>query len=156
MATSFLWQVLKPDLIRMSLKSRTKPEIIRELVGILDACSLLKKRTEADTVVLAREAMMSTGMENGVAIPHGKTDTVDGLLVAMALCPEGVDFDCIDRNPARILIVTLSPASRTGPHIRFMAEISRILRDATLRDQVLKAMTPEAVVDIMLKAEKPR
>jgi PTS system nitrogen regulatory IIA component len=156
MAASFLWQILKPDLIRMSLKSRTKPEIIRELVGILDAAGLLKDRTEAENVVLAREGMMSTGMENGVAIPHGKTDTVDGLLVAMALCPEGVEFDCIDRKPAHILIITLSPASRTGPHIRFMAEISRILRDADLREQVLKAMTPEAVVDIMLKAEKPR
>jgi PTS system nitrogen regulatory IIA component len=156
MTASFLWQILKPNLIRMSLKSRTKPEIIHELVGILDAAKLLKDRADAESVVLAREAMMSTGMENGVAIPHGKTDTVDGLLVAMALCPEGVDFDCLDRKPAQILIITLSPASRTGPHIRFMAEISRILRNADLREQVLKAMTPEEVVDILLHAEKAR
>jgi len=156
MAASFLWQVLKPELIRMRLESRDKTGIIRELVGILDTAGLLRDRAEAERVVLAREQMMSTGMEHGVAIPHGKTDTVDGLLVAMALCPEGVDFDCIDRQPARILIVTLSPASRTGPHIRFMAEVSRILRDADLRDQVLAAKSSGTVVDILLRAEGTR
>ncbi len=156
MAASFLWQVLKPELIRMHLENRDKPGIIRELVGILDTAGLLKDRAEAERVVLAREQMMSTGMEHGVAIPHGKTDTVDGLLVALALCPEGVDFDCIDRQPARILIVTLSPASRTGPHIRFMAEVSRILRDPDLRAQVLAAKSPGTVVDILLRAEGTR
>jgi PTS system nitrogen regulatory IIA component len=146
MSDSFLQSTLQPSLVRMRLAATEKTAAIRELLDILDGARLLPNRAEAERVVLARERMMSTGMENGLAIPHGKTDTVDRLLVALALKPEGMDFGCIDGQPARILICTLSPASRTGPHLRFMAEISRLLQDPGARDRLLSARTPHDVL----------
>ena len=133
----------------MRLKADTKDEAIRELVGILAEAGLLGDRGEAERVVLERERVMSTGMEAGIAIPHGKTDTVDRLVVGLALKAEGIDFDCADGKPARILLVTLSPACRTGPHLRFMADITRLLRDPGLREAVLNAATPREVVSLL-------
>ncbi len=152
MASLFLRKLLQPELIRMQLQASTKEEIIREMVGILDEAGLLKNRAAAEKVVLNREAIMSTGMESGIAIPHGKTDTVDSLIVAMALKPEGVDFDCADGQQANILILTLSPSSRSGPHIRFMAEISNLLRNDQLRENILAAGTPQEVINLLNEA----
>jgi len=153
MSSAFLRHALRPELVRMDLGADTKVSAIRELVGILDEAGLLHNRAEAERVVLEREEVMSTGMEYGIAIPHGKTDTVDELLVALALKPDGIDFDCADGRPATILLVTLSPASRTGPHIRLMAEVSRLLSDPTLRDRVLAASSPESVVALLTTGE---
>jgi PTS system nitrogen regulatory IIA component len=133
----------------MHLEANTKEEAIRELIGIIHQTTPLQDLAEAERVVLEREKVMSTGMEHGVAIPHGKTDTVDRLLVAIALKPEGLDFQCMDGKPARILLVTLSPSNRSGPHLRFMAEVSRLLQDDNLRQNLLAAQTPETVVKLL-------
>lgn len=149
MAQNFLRDALSPSLVRMQLESDTKEGVIRELIDILDRAGLLSDRAEAERVVLEREDVMSTGMEHGLAIPHGKTDTVDRLLVSMGLKPEGMDFDCMDGEPARILLLTLSPASSTGPHVRFMAEVSRLMSSGEVREQVLSAQTPEDIVEVL-------
>ena len=149
MSSVFLRQVLRPELIRMHLEANTKVDAIHELIGVLDAAGLLCDRDEAERVVSEREKVMSTGMELGIAIPHGKTDTVDGLLAAVALKPEGMDFACVDGQLARIVIITLSPASRSGPHIRFMAEISKLLRSEQLRRKILEASSPEEVMMLL-------
>ena len=144
-----LKNVLTPDVVRIPLNANDKEGIIRELIDILDAKNRLPDRAAAEKVVFEREANMSTGMENGVAIPHGKTDTVDRLHVAMGLKPEGVDFGCVDGEPARILILTLSPASTSGPHIRFMAEITRLLQQEALRRRLLACRTPEEAIHVI-------
>lgn len=149
MAGSILRQALKPDMVKLRLESVSKAEAIRELVGILDDAGALSDPEEALRVVEERERIMSTGLEGGIAIPHGKTDTVDHLVVALALKPEGMAFDCQDGEPARILIITLSPASRTGPHLRFMADITRLLRDHELKEKILDAPDAETVVSLL-------
>ncbi len=146
MASRILKDVLQPQLVRVNMQASTKNEAILELLDILESGGLLKDRAEAERVVFEREKSMSTGLEHGIAIPHGKTDTVSSLIVALATKPEGIDFECADGLPARILIMTLSPASVSGPHIRFMAEVSQLLRHADLRDRILSASTAEDVV----------
>jgi mannitol/fructose-specific phosphotransferase system IIA component (Ntr-type) len=89
--------------------------------------------------VLAREGKMSTGMEHGIAIPHGKTDTVKKLVVGVGIHREGVDFESLDGQPAHIFIMTVSPLNKSGPHIQFLAEISRILGNAAVRERLLAA-----------------
>lgn len=146
MAQSFLSKSLDPRHVKPRLESEDKAGVIRELIAILADAGAIPDREAAETVVFEREKTMSTGMEHGVAIPHGKTDTVDSLIVSMGLKPEGVDFQCIDGQPARILILTLSPASRTGPHIRFMAGISKLLRDSAVRDRLLECQTVDEIM----------
>ncbi|MBP5786749.1 MAG: PTS sugar transporter subunit IIA, partial [Kiritimatiellae bacterium] len=99
---------------------------------------------------LERERRMSTGMQNGIAIPHGKTDAVDCLIAAMGVKREGVDFGALDGEPSTIFVMTVSPDSRTGPHIQFLAEISRPLNDPAVREKILAATTPDEILRLVL------
>ena len=147
-----LRKVLSVDTIALDLKSDTKDGIIEEIIDLLMAAGKirdLKDKKEALRVVLERERKMSTGMQNGIAIPHGKTDRVDNLVAAVALKKSGVDFGSLDGQPSRIFVMTLSPDTRTGPHIQFLAEISRQLNDPAVRDRILQAERPEDVLDIL-------
>ncbi|OQA28964.1 MAG: PTS system fructose-specific EIIABC component [Verrucomicrobia bacterium ADurb.Bin345] len=147
-----LRKVLSVDTIALDLKSDTKDGIIEEMIDLLMAAGKirdLKDKKEALRVVLERERKMSTGMQNGIAIPHGKTDRVDNLVAAVALKKSGVDFGSLDGQPSRIFVMTLSPDTRTGPHIQFLAEISRQLNDPAVRDRILQAERPEDVLDIL-------
>jgi PTS system nitrogen regulatory IIA component len=111
----------------------------------------VKDRGKAMACLLAREAKMSTGMQNGVAIPHGKTEVVDELVACFALKKEGVDFESLDGNPSNIFIMTLSPEYRTGPHIQFLAEIGKLLKERAHREEILKAGSKKEILDILTK-----
>jgi len=152
MTQAFFRSVLRPELVRLRLQATTKDDAIHELLSILDEAELLRDRGEAERVVFEREQAMSTGMENGIAIPHGKTDSVNHLLVGIALKPDGIDFSAFDRQLTTILILVISPLHNTGPHLRFMAEISKILRNADVRERILRAQSPEEVVSIIVSA----
>uniref|UniRef100_UPI00356501EE PTS sugar transporter subunit IIA n=1 Tax=Pontiella sp. TaxID=2837462 RepID=UPI00356501EE len=91
--------------------------------------------------VMEREGKMSTGMQNGVAIPHGKTDSIKRLVAAVGLNKAGVDFNSMDGEPATIFIMTLSPTKRAGPHIQFLAEVSRLISQPAEREKLLEAKT---------------
>jgi mannitol/fructose-specific phosphotransferase system IIA component (Ntr-type) len=153
MAVNFLKNVIRHDLVKPRLQSEGKNEIILELIDILDSHGLLKDRKEAERVVIDRERMMSTGLEKGIAIPHGKCESVDQLVVAIGLKPDGVDFDSADGELSKIFLLTLSPAGRSGPHIRFMAEISKLLQDDKLRSKVLAAQTSSEIVRLLTNGD---
>ncbi len=146
MSATLLNQAIQLKHVRVNLDGEDKPSIIRELLAILDLAGSLPDRAAAEAVVFERENCMSTGLEHGIAIPHGKTDTVDRLIVAVGLKADGVDFDSGDGEPSRIFILTLSPASRSGPHIRFIAEVCRLLQNASAREQLLASQTPEQMI----------
>jgi PTS system nitrogen regulatory IIA component len=147
-----LKKALSKDTVLMALKSTTKEGVIEEMIDLLMAAGKIrdvKDRKEALRAVLDRERKMSTGMQNGIAIPHGKTDRVDSLVAALALKKEGVNFGALDNQPSKIFIMTLSPDTRTGPHIQFLAEISRQLNDPAVREKILNATKPEDVLDAL-------
>lgn len=149
MAQKPLNDALRRERIKPRLASNDKDGIIREMIQILVDAGAIDDREAAETVVFEREETMSTGMENGIAIPHGKTDTVDSLVVALGLKPEGVEFECVDGQPATIIVLILSPASRTGPHIRFMAGISKLLHDESVRNRLLACETAEEILRVL-------
>lgn len=148
-------RVLVKETVTLSLKGSTKETILEELVDLLVSAGRIKDRKAALKAVLEREKKMSTGLQNGIAIPHGKTDTVDSLVAALGIRKEGVDFDSLDGQPAQIFLMTLSPASRTGPHIQFLADISRTLHDAAVRQQVMDAASEEQLLDILSRDRPP-
>lgn len=137
---------LSASTIRLSLSAKDKRGVIEEMLDVLVATGRVRDREQALTDLLEREARMSTGMQHGLAIPHAKTAAVDGLLAAMGISPEGVDFASLDGDPSRIFVMTLSPLHRTGPHIQFLAEIGRLLSRPELRTAVLAASTPAEVI----------
>lgn len=138
-----------PQHVKLRMTAPDKNGVIKELLDVLSSKGLLTDQKAAEQIIFERETSMSTGMENGVAIPHGKTDTVDSLLVAVGLHAEGVDFDAVDGQLSRIFILTLSPASKSGPHIRFLAQVSRLLRKPEIRSRLLAAQSKEEVIAIL-------
>lgn len=135
--------------ISLEIKAREKIAIIEELLDLLVRAGKITDRKAALKCLLEREKKMSTGMHNGLAIPHGKTDSVDSLVAAIGILREGVDFESMDGELSRIFILTVSPANRAGPHIQFLAEISRLLNRSDVRQQLLDAKTAEEIHEIM-------
>lgn len=144
-----LKKVLTPETSWVDLKGVSKQEIIEEMVDRLIAAGKLTDRKAALDAVLDRESKMSTGMQNGVAIPHGKTDSVKSLIAAIGIHQEGVDFAAMDGLPSKIFIMTISPTKRTGPHMQFLAEVSRLLSTPEDREKLLAATTPSEIYELL-------
>ena len=144
-----LKKVLSLDTVWVDLKADTKQGIIEEMIDRLVAVGKLKDRDTALQAVLEREAKMSTGMQNGVAIPHGKTDAVKSLVGAVGLKKAGVDFDSMDGVPSTIFIMTVSPAKRSGPHMQFLAEVSRLIGQAAEREKLLACTTHNEIHELL-------
>ena len=144
-----LKKVLSPDAVWVDLKADTKDGIIEEMIDRLVAAGKVKDREGALQAVRDREAKMSTGMQNGVAIPHGKSECIKSLVAAIGLNKAGVNFDSMDGSPCTIFIMTLSPVSRTGPHIQFLAEVSRLISQPAERERLLAARTHVEIYEIL-------
>jgi PTS system nitrogen regulatory IIA component len=141
--------VITTDSIDLHLKGSTKKEIINELLDILYRTGKIQDKEAALAAVMDREEKMSTGMKHGIAIPHGKTATTHDLVACIGVSEKPVDFDSLDKRPCRIFIMTLSPVEKTGPHLQFLAEVSLLFKSSEKRDEILKAKTPEEVLEIL-------
>jgi mannitol/fructose-specific phosphotransferase system IIA component (Ntr-type) len=146
-----LKKVLTPTTVSVELPGSDKRGIIESMIDLAMQSGRVKDREQALQSVLERERKMTTGMEHGIAIPHGKTDAVDDLVVAVGISTEPIDFAAMDNQPCRIFIMTLSPVNRKGPHIQFLAEITRILKEEARREKLLSATSAREVVDIITK-----
>ena len=141
--------VLRSGCICLHLEGTTKEEIINEMIDMLVAAGKISDRQAILDAVLERENKMSTGMQYGVAIPHGKTATVDDMVVALGLKKEGVDFASLDGEPSRIFIMTISSVNRTGPHVQYLAEIGKLLQSEDIRKRLLDAESEDAIVALL-------
>ncbi len=139
-----LMRYIPPDAVTTRLDGQTKEEVVDELLALLDARGYLTNRKKAREDLWARESSLSTGMQYGIAIPHGRTDGVNRLVCAVGVKREGVDFQSIDGEPTRIIVLTLSPKHLVAPHMQFMAMISQALGEEG-RARILAAETPEAL-----------
>ena len=144
-----LRKTIPREAISLDLKGRTKVEIIGGLVDLASRTGRIPDRKIALKAVLEREKKMSTGMHHGLAIPHGKSDIVDSLVASLGIIKTGVDFESMDGAPSRIFILTVSPANRAGPHIQFLAEISRLFNREDIRNRMLAAETPDQVHQLL-------
>ena len=144
-----LRKILTKDVITNDLKGETKEEIIDSLIDLLTAAGKIKDRQKVKICIMEREAKMSTGMEAGIAIPHGKCEAVEELVGCVGIKKGGVDFEAFDKQPSKIFIMTVSPIHRTGPHVQFLAEISRILRNESARKSLVEAASVEVIQKII-------
>ena len=142
-------ELLSEELVATDLAGESKEDVIRALFDVLKRSGKIKDPETALQDLLASEARMSTGMENGIAIPHAKTDAVDELVACVGVSKARIEFECIDNKPAQIFIMTLSPKDGTGPHVRFLAEIGRLLKDKNKRKKMLAAKTPSELLAVI-------
>ena len=109
---------------------------------------LLQDKELCQKDVLEREAIVSTCFQNGIALPHGRTDGVNELVAAVGINKNGYNFDAIDGQPSKIFVMCLSPKNSDGPHIEFVATVGSVLAKQENIDNILAAKTPEEVIRI--------
>ncbi|WP_286032360.1 PTS fructose transporter subunit IIABC [Brachyspira pilosicoli] len=150
-----LKDVITLDCINIDLKGETKSEIIDEMVDILYNNGKLNDREEYKKEILKREAQSSTGMEEGIAIPHGKTDAVKIPTVAIGISKKGVDYESLDGKPSHLFFMIAAPANSNNSHIELLSKITTLLLEDDIREALVNAKSKEEVLDILIKnAEK--
>ncbi len=149
-----LSDLLTEKAISVNLSARDKRGVIEELVGLLvDATG---GGTERETVIKAvwdREELMSTGIGQGVGIPHAKTNAVDRLHAVFGRSEAGVDFAALDSKPVHIFFLLVAPEDLSGPHVKALARISRLLKQSYFRQALLDARTAAEVMTIIREEE---
>ena len=150
-----LKDVITLDCINIDLKGQTKSEIIDEMVDILYNNGKLNDREEYKKEILKREAQSSTGMEEGIAIPHGKTDAVKIPTVAIGISKKGVDYESLDGKPSHLFFMIAAPANSNNSHIELLSKITTLLLEDDIREALINSKSKEEVLDILIKnAEK--
>lgn len=144
---------IKADSISNDLGSSGKMDVLAELAGLL---ARVCPRTDADTitsVLVERERLATTGIGEGVAIPHGKIEEIDSLTAAMGISRTGIAFDAVDGAPVHIFVALLAPQGSTGEHLKALARISRILKDPSFRGRLLETQTPQEAYAAILEED---
>lgn len=139
-------QPLSNEAIILEMKAATKESALRELAGV--AATVCGRFTEETlyNVLLEREAVGSTGVGNGVAIPHGKLAGLDDILVCFGRSREGIDFDAIDNRPVHLFVLLLSPAAKAAEYLRALAGISRMLKHNGNRERLFDSTSKEEIL----------
>ncbi len=145
-------EFLNEKAISADIKATTKEGVIRELVDVLAKAEGIKNKEELVKVLINRESLGSTGIGQGVGIPHGKTNTVKKLVAAFGICHTGVDFDALDGEPVFIFFLLVAPEDSAGPHLKGLARISRLLKDKFFRES-LKELTDEKTILKLIREE---
>lgn len=141
--------MLSENCINLNLKGTTKSEIIDELVEILYAAGKLNDKEEYKKEILKREAQSSTGLEEGIAIPHAKTGAVKIPSIAFGLSKAGVDYESLDGEPSKLFFMIAAPANASDTHIEVLSKLTTTLLDDDVRENLLKAASPKEVIEIL-------
>lgn len=144
-------EFLCKEAISNDLRATNKVEVISEMVSMLVEAGALEKKSKAKIIesLMAREALGSTAIGQGIAIPHAKSDTVTKLVSALAVSKSGVNFDSLDGEPAHIFFLLVAPSDSAGPHLKALARVSRLLKDKFFRDSLKATKTGKDILGLI-------
>jgi len=149
-----LLDILSSSSIKVPLDHVEKKAAIFELVDLLAETGKITKPDELKRIVWEREQQRTTGIGEGLAIPHGKSTTSDTLVMAIGKPAEPIDFDSIDKRPVRLIVLLVSPPEKTADHIQALGKISRMMSDQATRMAAYNAETAEDLFDLFQQAER--
>ena len=146
-----IMEFLSSQAITMEIQSLKKENVIEELVETLITAGEIDKKYRAKLIeaLMGREALGSTAIGQGVAIPHAKCDCVTKLVAAFGLSRKGIDFDSLDGESVYIFFLLVAPQDSAGPHLKALARISRLLKDKYFRESLRNCADAQAVVQII-------
>ncbi len=145
--------ILDESVVRVKLKGKSKDEIINEMIAIVNHSSRITDIEKVREAIFEREKIMSTGVGNGFAIPHGKSDAVLDIVAAFAITEEPIDYESLDEQPVHLIFLLIGKDSMVGPHIKLLSRISRLMNKEDFRRKLLEAKTPKEVIDIFKSEE---
>lgn len=146
-------ELLKPSLIKTDLQSEDKEHLFEEMIQLFCNEGMLTDPEAALGALHEREDKMSTGIANGLALPHGKIGEKRGLLIAIGISRQGIAYESLDGAPIHVVIMVLAEIGNPGPHIKALAEISRLCALPGLLDGLRAARTPAEILDLIRQGE---
>ncbi len=149
-----LTDVLKEDFILTDLKSREKTELLEEMISNISQKVGGLDRDKVLETVIERERLGTTGIGNGVAIPHGKVKGFGEIRVFFGRSKKGIDFDSMDKMPVYLFFMILAPENSAAAHLKILASISHLFRNQDLRASLMKAGSRSEIYEIIAEADK--
>jgi PTS system nitrogen regulatory IIA component len=147
---------LSKKALTINLKASDKEGVIRELADLLVKAGEIKNREELVKALMAREALGSTGIGQGIGIPHTKLSGIKDVTAAFGLSQKGVNFDSLDGEPVYIFFLLIAPEESAGPHLKALARISRMLKDKYFREMLRRAKDERDALRIIQEEDQKK
>jgi len=144
-----LIDILNPQCICSPLAAVDKKAVIDELVDVLGSNSMVSDPESLKDAVWSREQTRTTGIGHGLAIPHGKCQSMKKLAIAIGKPANPIDFEAIDSQPVQLVVLLASPPDKTSDHIQALAQISRMMTDSGFRERIYEATDPNEIFEII-------
>ena len=149
-------EFLNKNAIKVGIESTEKEDILKELVDVLATVKDIGDKKSIVRALIERENLGSTGIGQGIAIPHGKTDRVKELVAVLGISQKGVNFESLDGELVYIFFLLVAPKETAGPHLKALAQISRILRDSYFCELLRRCKTPDEVYELIRREEEKK
>ena len=146
-------EMLTAGLVNCRLESSCKEELFEEMVQMFVREGLVTDRKAAVDALLEREAKMSTGISDGIALPHGKVDGIDGAIVAIGISKDGIDYDSLDGEPVQVVVMILCEKGRPAMHVELLSEVSRLLTIPGFKERLLAANDSQEIIEVIKSEE---
>ncbi len=145
---------LDPSCIRVGVKGDTKEEVLKELVELQFEAHPEIDRGETMDSLYEREKLLSTGIGEGIAIPHARIESCSEILVSFGLLETGVEFNSLDRKPVRLVLLILFPKEKVNLQLRFLARVSRVLHNSDLLEKLYDCTGSEEIIEVFKQYEE--
>ena len=146
-------EFLSPEALIADLQARDKQAVLREMSAVLARAHPSLKEERLVEVLREREKLGSTGIGEGVAIPHGKLPGLGNLVAAFGVSRQGVDFEAIDGKPTQLFFVLLAPENSAGLHLKALARISRLFKNPRFRESILSAKSATEIYELIAQED---
>ena len=147
-------QILKTEFLNDDLQAKTKTEVLSELSEMIAKGSLKLEQTQVFDVLQQREKLGSTGIGDGVAIPHGKIGALEEVIVAFGRSKKDVTFDSMDGKPVHLFFLLLAPENCTGQHLKALAKISKMLKAGNFRKNLMEAKSKSDLYKMIIEQDE--
>lgn len=145
--------LLTEDFVVTNLEGNTKDDVINAMIDIVAKSPKVLDKEKVREAVFEREKIMSTGVGDGFAIPHGKTDAVSDIVGSFAITAEPIDYEALDEKPVRLVFLLVSRANMVGPHIKLLSRISRLMNKPEFRNKLLSVNSPKEIITMFKQEE---
>jgi len=147
-------EYLNEDNVLLNVEAKDKYDLIDKLIEVASKSGKIMDKEKVRQAVYEREKILSTGVGKGFAVPHGKTDAVNDIVLAFAITKEPLDYEALDNQPVRLVMLMVGKDSLVSSHIKLLSRISRLMNDDEFRENLLNAKTKEEVLEIFRKEEE--
>jgi fructose-specific phosphotransferase system IIA component len=146
-------EILTENMVVLGLGGDSKEEIIDSMIDVVSTSPKVVDKEKVREAILEREKIMSTGVGNGFAIPHGKTDAVSDIVAAFAVTAKPIDYHSLDEKPVRLVFLLVGRDNMVGPHIKLLSRISRLMNKEEFRKRLLELKSSKEILDVFKEEE---